>query len=536
MLETPSLKDEKDMTREEKRTAIDWVNQNLVHLSNWHQVIWNYAEPAWREYKSATWYVSKLREEGFEVEECSGGMPTAFYAWWSNGDGPTIGSYAEYDAVPGFCQKAAPYKAPRDGFSPYAPGHTDPHSALGISQLGGLLAAKYAMEKHGIRGTLRFFGEPAEKVRGSKAVHAAKGYYDGVDAFICFHPAWAVPHVNTTAWETLCGVGFAKIYTFTYEKPQYRNLSIDNTLFSGAHTGRSAPGANDALMLMYQLSRSMQCYMLPFNSSWSLSEAILVGGQASSDNLPHNISQIQYLWRTPTVEEANRIDHVLDQHADYVAQITQTNVEKTWVTRSRPGLANHVMAELTYENVKLIGPPRWGEEARRIGQEIQRNLGYEPMDRPFPDVNEKLIEPWEAERILRQRLPEVQKSYTSDDYTEYTWHAPSARLFIASPSLSAPEGWDNPSWVKIALGGIPACIDPMIEVASKVIGATFIDLLTRPALLEKAWTEFNQRTGGGIGGDEWMAPLLPKDFKAPIDFRWPEYVNTARGEEWWIPT
>jgi aminobenzoyl-glutamate utilization protein B len=33
-----------------------------------------------------------------------------------------------------------------------------------------------------------------------------------------------------------------------------------------------------------------------------------------------------------------------------------------------------------------------------------------------------------------------------------------------------------------------------------------------------------------------MAPLLPKDFKAPIDFRWPEYVNTARGEEWWIPT
>jgi hypothetical protein len=29
-----------------------------------------------------------------------------------------------------------------------------------------------------IVGTLMFFGEPAEKVRGSKPVHAAEGYYD----------------------------------------------------------------------------------------------------------------------------------------------------------------------------------------------------------------------------------------------------------------------------------------------------------------------------------------------------------------------
>ena len=40
------------------------------------------------------------------------------------------------------------------------------------------------MERSGIIGTLLFFGEPAEKVCGSKPVHAAKGYYDGADAFI----------------------------------------------------------------------------------------------------------------------------------------------------------------------------------------------------------------------------------------------------------------------------------------------------------------------------------------------------------------
>jgi aminobenzoyl-glutamate utilization protein B len=33
-----------------------------------------------------------------------------------------------------------------------------------------------------------------------------------------------------------------------------------------------------------------------------------------------------------------------------------------------------------------------------------------------------------------------------------------------------------------------------------------------------------------------MAPLLPEDFAPPVDLRWPEYIRTARGEEWWIPT
>lgn len=61
-------------------------------------------------------------------------MPTAFLATWKNGrGGPTIASYAEYDAVPGNSQEPVPYKKPRAGLHKYAAGHTDPHSALGMS-------------------------------------------------------------------------------------------------------------------------------------------------------------------------------------------------------------------------------------------------------------------------------------------------------------------------------------------------------------------------------------------------------------------
>ena len=156
-------------------TALAFLDQARPLLSAWTKTIFDFGETAWREYESAAWYVDLLKREGFSVEEGSGGMPTAFCAHWSNGAGPTVGMYAEYDAVPGNCQDAATVKRPRPGLNEHAGGHTDPHSGLGISSLGGLLAAKAAMEHHGISGTLRFTGEPAEKVRGLEADPRGEG-------------------------------------------------------------------------------------------------------------------------------------------------------------------------------------------------------------------------------------------------------------------------------------------------------------------------------------------------------------------------
>ena len=90
-----------------KQTTLDWVDRHADDLSDWHQIIFDHGETAWREYRSCAWYVARLRAEGFEVEAGSGGMPTAFCATWSQGSGgPTIGGYAEYDGVPGNCQAA----------------------------------------------------------------------------------------------------------------------------------------------------------------------------------------------------------------------------------------------------------------------------------------------------------------------------------------------------------------------------------------------------------------------------------------------
>ncbi len=108
------------------------------------------------------------------------------------------------------------------------------------------------------------------------------------------------------------------------------------------------------------------------------------------------------------------------------------------------------------------------------------------------------------------------------------------RLYIGRPALAAPPGYAYPAWAMNALGGHPATIDPMTEVAAQVVAMTTLDCLTNRNLLDEAQAEFRERTGGGIGGTDWLAPLC--DYAPPLDFRWPEYITTARGEDWVIPS
>ena len=87
--------------------ALAEIGRRAPDLSDWTATIFGFGETAWREYRSAEWYVARLRAEGFTVEEGSAGMPTAFCADWRNGEGPVSGLYAEHDAVPGNCQGAS---------------------------------------------------------------------------------------------------------------------------------------------------------------------------------------------------------------------------------------------------------------------------------------------------------------------------------------------------------------------------------------------------------------------------------------------
>lgn len=507
------------------KTAINHIVANADFLSAGCATIFDYAEPAWREYKSAAWYVAQLRAAGFTVEEGSGGMPTAFCAEWSNGAGPIVGMYAEYDAVPANCQAAKPEKEPRAGLGFHAAGHTDPHSALGMAGLGGLLATKAAMEKHGIRGGLRFTGEPAEKVRGSKPIHAAKGYYDGLAGMLSFHPFYMLPMCNTVRWDTHCGAAYSMIYRFTCADPEVWGAT-DGAPIPQSHSDVRAPGANDALVQMYQAGRYLRDSMLSHQGGWSISEAIISTGQATADNMAASLAEIQYMMRVPTVEMAERVTAALDRNADAIAAMTGCEVSRHWVCKSRPGLANHAMANLVWDGIQDVGAPVWGAAAKNVMRKVQAACGVDPMDDPILAACENLIDPQAAEALLRRDLPPSQLNSTSDDYTDMTWHTPTARFYMARPAL---RGGPYPAWAMNALGGIPATIDPMVQAAAKVLAVSALRLLEDDKACDAAKAEFDCRKA-----EKNIPPLC--DYPAPVDFAWPEYVETARGRDWCIPT
>ncbi|GAA4864245.1 zinc-binding metallopeptidase family protein [Saccharopolyspora rosea] len=511
------------------RDAHQRVRAAMPELLDWHSTIWNLAEPAWREYESADWYVRRLRAEGFEVEAGSGGMPTAFCAEWRNGPGPTVLTYAEYDAVPGNCQAADVRPGSRPGLSRFAPGHTDPHSALGIATLGALLATKAVMQRHGIGGTLRYTGEPAEKVQGSKVVHGLRGYYDGVDAIVSFHPHYLLPLCNTVRWDTHCGAYYSRVYTFTCADPQLWGSAGGESPIPASHSAARAPGANAALVAMYQLTKNSQDAMAPAFGGWSLSEAVLSAGHATADNLPAPLAQIQYSWRCPDLATAEQVLRVLDANARAAASAAHCALSTRWVARNRPGLANHAMAEAGWRNLRRTGAPRFGPEAVERARAIQATLGRTPDERPFQAECERLIDPREAERLLRRVIPPEQRNWTSDDYVEMTRYAPTARLYVARPALAA-GGEPLPPWVMNALGGMPATIGPTIDVAARAVAGSLLDLLCDREVLAAARAEFERRTA-----EDPAPPLLPADFHPPIDLPWPEYVTTARGRDWCVP-
>jgi aminobenzoyl-glutamate utilization protein B len=147
-----------------KRDALSWVDENENSIIEVSDKVWDYTELGFIEYKSAKLLSDTLEKHGFKVERGVAGIPTAFVATWGSG-GPIVGVMGEYDALMGVSQKKVPTKDPiLEGGN----GHGCGHNIHGTSGMAGAIAARYAMEKNGVKGTIKFYGTPAEESGSGK--------------------------------------------------------------------------------------------------------------------------------------------------------------------------------------------------------------------------------------------------------------------------------------------------------------------------------------------------------------------------------
>src|SRR5437588_10666829 len=146
--------------------------------------IWENPELGFHEQKSSALLRDELRASGFTIADQVAGMPTAFTATWGSGK-PVIGVLGEFDALPALSQKDVPHQ---DAVTAGAPGHGCGHNLLGSASALAVVAGKEEMQARGLKGTIRYYGTPAEEGGGGKIYMLHAGLFRDVDVVLAWHP------------------------------------------------------------------------------------------------------------------------------------------------------------------------------------------------------------------------------------------------------------------------------------------------------------------------------------------------------------
>ncbi|MFX0177578.1 MAG: amidohydrolase, partial [Candidatus Hodarchaeota archaeon] len=179
-----------------KNKYIFWIDTNKERLIEISNEIWKFAEIGLEEYESSKLLIETLKSAGFRIQGGVADMPTAFVASYGVGK-PIIAILGEYDALPGLSQIAEPVKKPlKEG----APGHGCGHNLLGVGALSAVLAVKEAIDAGDAKGTIRYYGCPAEEKFNSKGYMIKPGgLFDDVDIALTWHPAYLNAVVTLTS-------------------------------------------------------------------------------------------------------------------------------------------------------------------------------------------------------------------------------------------------------------------------------------------------------------------------------------------------
>jgi aminobenzoyl-glutamate utilization protein B len=458
----------------EKQAVLDWLSrpEALEKFGRISDAIWEYAELGLQEFRSSKLLADTLEAAGFTVERDLAGMPTCFVATYGSGK-PVIGLLGEFDALPMLSQKGRVAK--KDPVVEGAPGHGCGHNAMCTAAAAAAIAVKEAMIAHGIKGTIKVFGSPAEEIVASRPYMIRAGLFEGVDAVIDNH--------SSSGFGTGYGVGgnalFSTIFTFKGKTAHAAGAPW---------VGRSAL---DAVEIMNVATNYLREH-LPL--SHRLHYVILEGGEAP--NVVPDRASVWYYVRNTDERLEEMYQRVVNcAKAGALASGTEL-VSMRVVSAIHQQHANKAAAELFQKNIELVGMPAWSEEDQAFAKALQKELGAKEDGMPAK------VEALEAPRTGRDFV-----GGGSSDVGDVTLIAPTATIgFPGAAPGAIGHHWSNVAcWYgSAAWKGLNA--------GAKAIAASAIDLLTRPEELGKLRKEFEE-----YAKTHPYKPFLPADATPPND-------------------
>ena len=445
-----------------KESAWGWIDENREHIVGLSDKVWDYAELGLVEEKSMRLLADELEKHGFRVERGVAGMPTAFIATWSNGEGPTIGLMGEYDALPGLNNKKVPWKEAQRGG---APGHGCGHNIHGVTAVSAAIATQHAMKEGKIKGTIRMYGSPAEENYDGKVFMVRADLFRGVDACFSHHPG----SLNTAGLSSSTAINSVKFHY--YGKTSHAAGSPEQ--------GRSAL---DAVELMNVGVNFLREHVI---DKARIHYVIEEGG--GQPNVVPDYARSWYYIRAP---ERDQVDHIYTRIlkvAEGAAMMTETTLKVEFLTGVYNTLPSKALSGVVVANMRKIGAPTYSEEDLAFAAEIAKSFPKEqkvdnlrkskiPNPEKYLDVDlvTDILDPWNEGEV----------SGGSTDVADVSWQTPTMEFGTAAFVLGAP----GHSWQTVACSGTSLGHKSLVFAAKTMAGAT-LDLLTKPELLAEAKEE-----------------------------------------------
>jgi aminobenzoyl-glutamate utilization protein B len=436
---------------DDKKTASATIDGHASEMTALSDEVWRYAETALKETRSSKALADYAERQGFRVTRGVANMPTAFVAEFGSGK-PVIGIMGEYDALPGISQKAQPTKDP---LVAGAPGHGCGHNLFGVGSLGAAMAVKDLIAAGRLKGTIRFFGTPAEEAVGGKIYMLRDGVFDGVDVMLAWHPG------DETTSDTKSTQALVDLIVEFRGRASHAAFDPWN--------GKSAV---DGLELFTHGINLMREHIRP---SSRMHYAIVEAGK-----VPNVVPDYAKVWIWLRDTERAEVDRLLGR----LRQIAQgaalaADVESTVTVQGGDWnmLVNMTGQRAAWENMNWLGPLPFTAEEQAFAKTIQKETG----------VAEKGLVTTLKAFDANPGPPEG----GSTDVADVSWNIPIIHLSVTTAPLAAP--WHG--WPVVACGGMSIGHKGMLW-ASKALAATMVDLYRDPKLVQSIRQEFAKSTEG----------------------------------------
>jgi len=449
-------------------TVTDFLDRNADTYTGMAQSIWDQAELGYLETESSALLQAAMSAEGFRVESAVADIPTAFVASYGKGE-PVIAVLAEFDALPGISQSAAPHRELVDGKNS---GHACGHHLFGAGSVAAAIAVKHWMQANGVSGTLRLYGTPAEEGGSGKVYMVRAGLFDDVDVVLHWHPGDGNAANPSTS--------------LANRSAKFRFHGLSSHAAAAPERGRSALDGVEAMNYMVNLMREH----VPQETR--IHYVITSGG--SAPNVVPDFAEVYYYIRHPNAGTLAGIwDRVMDAAAG-AAKGTGTRLESEVIHGNHSLLPNETLAAAMHANLSRVGGVEYSAAERDYAGKITSTLNL----KNDKSGQEKIIQPIK-----------MSGGMGSTDVGDVSWLVPTTGLYTATwvPGTSAH------SWQAIAAGGMSIGGKGML-VAAKTLALTMVDLLQDPQLVKAAREEMEERRGEGF-----VYKALLGDRPPPLDYR-----------------